>query len=240
MTSTVPPTTLRSWNVNGLDEDLLNDVILSWEKTLNTSRRKTAHLRNWNVSDLPMDREDRRHEFRLFHQLIRHLLHRETLAPAMTARRRDLGHYDSLVRGPSVDLSERLHQLVHPQIAHLWHRSIENLDPWAPRRAPRCAAGPAPAAHTARPDRPAATRSASSSSNSRKNAGGGGVSVAVAPRTRSCAPPPRPLPSSDLLRCGAGTRQGPWRSTAARASRQRAVVALFATVRLPWRVRHPS
>ena len=75
-----------------------------------------------------MDRENRRHEFRLFHQLLRHLLHRETPAPATTARRREHGHFDNLLRNEQVNVPERLHQLVHPQFAQLWHRSIENLD----------------------------------------------------------------------------------------------------------------
>ena len=49
----------------------------------------------------------------------------------------------------------------------------------------------------------------------------------------------QPWPSSvPLGRYGATSRQGPWRSTAARASRQRAVVALFAAER-HWRVQHP-
>ena len=39
--------------------------------------------------------------------------------------------------------------------------------------------------------------------------------------------PTWPWQSSVLLGNGAKTRPGPWRSTAARASRQRAVVALF-------------
>ena len=95
---------------------------------MNTSRRKTANLRNWNVSDLPMDRVSKRHEFRHFHQLFRHLLHRETPAPATTARRRDLGHFDNLLGNEQVEVPERLHQLVHPLFAHPWHRSIENLD----------------------------------------------------------------------------------------------------------------
>ena len=92
---------------------------------MNTSRRKTAHLRNWNVSDLPMDHKNRRHEFRHFHQLFHHLLHRETPAPAMTARRRDLGHFDNLLRNEQVEMPERLQ---HPLFAHLRHRSIKNLD----------------------------------------------------------------------------------------------------------------
>ena len=81
--------------------------------------------------------------------------------------------------------------------------------------------------------------SASSSSNSWKNAWGGGASVAVARRTPHAPPLPWPLPLSDLVRCGAWTRQGKWRSTAARASRQRAVVALFAAEG-HWRLQHPS
>ena len=66
----------------------------------------------------------------------------------------------------------------------------------------------------------------------------------VAPERRRVVlhvPTLRPWPFSvSVARCSASTRPGPWRSTAARASRQRAVVALFAAVRLPQRVRHSS
>ena len=146
------------------------------------------------------------------------------------------------MRGPSVRSFGALPPAGPPPVRSPVAQEHRESGPWAPRRrcAPRCAAGPAPAAHTARPDRPAATPTRHLPRRTAgRMPGEEGASVAVAPRTRSCAPPPRPLPSSDLLRCGAGTRQGPWRSTAARASRQRAVVALFAAER-HWRVQHPS
>ena len=128
-TSTAFPPILRNWKFN----DLLHTrcwSTLSWTRTLKTSTCTSpsslepsdnspkfsprTDLRGENKSHVP---RLRRHIHQLFRQLRRTTLH----TAQWSTVRKDLGHFDSLVRGPSVDLSEHFHQLV----PHLRHKHIE-------------------------------------------------------------------------------------------------------------------
>ena len=107
--------------------------------------------------------------------------------------------------------------------------------PWAPRRqsAPRCAAGPAPVAPAAHPDRVAGNRRAPPRTAGRAPAEEEGASVVVT-RCAPRAPPPRPWQTSDPLRCGAYSLPGPLRrSSVHTASKHGGVAAAFE--RLPSR-----